>query len=175
MDLTRKIRLYPNKVMSTILDNLCDYRRYCWNQALDVWMSLYQQRQEHLPADLRLKVKQAVNDKSITFTDDENALLIQYPAPTRYQVCNMLVATKEEWQYLLSSRVLQQAVADLAKAWKCYFNNKDNTSLRVGKTFGYQVERTEPIARVTVSYQLDTEKVQTQADNDKIDKLIGAD
>ena len=133
MDLTRKIRLYPNKVMSTILDNLCDYRRYCWNQALDVWMSLYQQRQEHLPADLRLKVKQAVNDKSITFTDDENALLIQYPAPTRYQVCNMLVATKEEWQYLLSSRVLQQAVADLAKAWKCYFNNKDNTSLRVGK------------------------------------------
>ena len=119
--------------MSTILDNLCDYRRYCWNQALDVWMSLYQQRQEHLPADLRLKVKQAVNDKSITFTDDENALLIQYPAPTRYQVCNMLVATKEEWQYLLSSRVLQQAVADLAKAWKCYFNNKDNTSLRVGK------------------------------------------
>lgn len=42
-------------------------------------------------------------------------------------------------------------------------------------TFGYHVERTEPIARVTVSYQLDTEKVQTQADNDKIDKLIGAD
>ena len=70
MDLTRNVRLYPNKVMSAILDNLCDYRRYCWNQSLEVWMSLVQQRQEHLPADLRLKVKQAVKDKSITFLEN---------------------------------------------------------------------------------------------------------
>ena len=133
MDLTRKVRLYPNKVMSTILDNLCDYRRYCWNQALDVWMSLYQQRQEHLHADLRYKIKQAITDRSITFTDDENALLSQYPAPTLYRVRNQLVADKKDWQYQLSSRVLQQAVADLAKAWKHYFNNRDNTSLRAGK------------------------------------------
>ena len=119
--------------MLAVLDNLCDYRRYCWNQALDVWMSLVQQRQEHLPTDLRLKVKQAVKDKSISFTDDENALLIQYPAPTNYTVCKMLVASKNDWQYQLSSRVLQKAVADLAKAWKYYFNNKDNTSLHAGK------------------------------------------
>ena len=39
MDLSRTVRLYPNKTMLTILDMLCDYRRYCWNQALDVWMS----------------------------------------------------------------------------------------------------------------------------------------
>ena len=133
MDITKKVRLYPNKTMLTVLDSLCDYRRYCWNQALDVWMSLYQQRQKHLSADLRLKVKQAVKDKSITFTDDEKALLIQYPAPTYHSVRNILVTNKEDWQYLLSSRVLQQAVADLAKAWKCYFNNKDKASLRAGK------------------------------------------
>ena len=133
MQIAKKIRLYPNKVMLAVLDNLCDYRRYCWNQALDVWMSLVQQRQEHLPTDLRLKVKQAVKDKSISFTDDENALLIQYPAPTNYTVCKMLVASKKDWQYQLSSRVLQKAVADLAKAWKYYFNNKDNTSLHAGK------------------------------------------
>ena len=133
MQIAKKIRLYPNKVMLAVLDNLCDYRRYCWNQALDVWMSLVQQRQEHLPTDLRLKVKQAVKDKSISFTDDENALLIQYPAPTNYTVCKMLVASKNDWQYQLSSRVLQKAVADLAKAWKYYFNNKDNTSLHAGK------------------------------------------
>jgi len=72
MDLSRKVRLYPNKTMLTILDTLCDYRRFCWNQALDVWMSLYQQRQEHLPSDLRLKVKQAVcwaSYQSETFSD----------------------------------------------------------------------------------------------------------
>ena len=133
MDITKKVQLCPNKDMLAVLDSLCDYRRYCWNQALDAWMSLVQQRQEHLPDDLRLKVKQAVTDKSITFTDEENALLRQYPAPTYHSVRNILVTNKEDWQYLLSSRVLQQAVADLAKAWKCYFNNKDNTSLRVGK------------------------------------------
>ena len=119
--------------MSIILENLCDYRRYCWNQALDVWMSLYQQRQKHLPTDLRHKVKQALKDKSITFTDDENALLTQYPAPTYHSVRNILVTNKEDWQHLLSSRVLQQAVADLAKAWQYFFNNKENKALRVGK------------------------------------------
>ena len=106
MDLSRKVILYPNKTMLTILDSLCDYRRFCWNQALDVWMSLYQQRQEHLPSDLRLKVKQAVKDKSISFTDDEKALLTQYPAPTHYTVRDILVKNKQDWQYQFSSRVL---------------------------------------------------------------------
>ena len=133
MDLSRKVRLYPNKTMLTILDSLCDYRRFCWNQALDVWMSLYQQRQEHLPSDLRLKVKQVVKDKSISFTDDEKALLTQYPTPTHYTVRDILVKNKQDWQYQLSSRVLQLAVADLAKAWQYFFNNKENKALRAGK------------------------------------------
>ena len=133
MDLSRKVRLYPNKTMLAILDMLCDYRRYCWNQALDVWMFLYHQRQEHLPSDLRLKVKQAIKDKSISFTDAENALLTQYPAPTNYTVRDILVKNKHEWQYQLSSRVLQLAVADLAKAWQYFFNNKDTVSLHAGK------------------------------------------
>lgn len=133
MYLVRKVRLYPNKSMVAVLDNLCDYRRFCWNQALDTWLSLYKQRQEHIPSDLRLKVKQAVKDKSISFTAAEKTLLSQYLAPTYYTVRNILVANKQDWQYQLSSRVLQFAVADLAKAWKFFFNNKKNTALRVGK------------------------------------------
>ena len=133
MDITKKVRLYPSKTMLTILDMLCDYRRFCWNQALEVWMSLYNQRQEHLPSGLRLKVKQAIKDKSISFTDDENALLMQYPAPTHYTVRKMLTKQKQEWQYQLSSRVLYLAVADLAKAWQYFFNNKEKKALRAGK------------------------------------------
>ena len=133
MYLTRKVRLYPNKTMIAILDNICDYRRYCWNKALEVWMSLVKQRQEHLSSDLRLKVKQAVKDKSISFTDDENALLIQYPAPSHYTVRDILVKNKQDWQYQLSSRVLRLAVEDLAKAWKYFFNNKETVSLHAGK------------------------------------------
>ena len=131
--MSRKVRLYPNKTMLTILDNLCNYRRFCWNQALDVWMSLVQQRQEHLPSELRLKVQQAIKDKSISFTDDENVLLMQYPAPTQYNVSKMLTKQKQEWQYQLSSRVLYRAVADLAQAWKYFFNNKEKSSLHAGK------------------------------------------
>lgn len=133
MYLTKKVRLYPNKTMLAVLDNLCDYRRFCWNQALDVWLSLYQQRQEHLPDDLRLKVKQAVKDKSISFTDDEKTLLAQYPAPTQYTVTNIMTRLKQEWQYQLSSRVSYLAVKDLAKSWKFFFNNKGSNDLYVGK------------------------------------------
>lgn len=124
MDLTCKVRLYPNKTMLVILDNLCDYRRYCWNQALEVWLSLYRQRQEHLPSDLRLKVKRSVKDKSISFTVDEEALLIQYPAPTQYTVSGILTKQKQEWQYQLPSRVSYKAIDDLAKAWSAFFDNR---------------------------------------------------
>ena len=30
MQIAKKVRLYPNKTMLAVLDNLCDYRRYCW-------------------------------------------------------------------------------------------------------------------------------------------------
>ena len=124
MDLTRKVRLYPNKTMLAVLDNLCDYRRYCWNQALDVWQTLYRQRQEHLPSDLRLKAKQAVKDKSILFADNEKALLAQYPSPTYYTVSGLLTKQKQDWQYQLPSRVLYKAVDDLAKAWSAFFDSR---------------------------------------------------
>lgn len=133
MYLTKKVRLYPNKTMLAVLDSLCDYRRFCWNQALDIWQTLYRQRQEHLPSDLRLKVKQAVKDKSISFTANEKSLLAQYPIPTQYTINGMLTQKKQEWQYQLSSRISYLAVDDLAKAWKYFFNNKKNKALRVGK------------------------------------------
>ena len=53
--------------MTKVLDSLCDYRRYCWNQGLDVWNDLYDQRVEMVPADLREKSQLAIKDKSIVF------------------------------------------------------------------------------------------------------------
>ena len=32
MKLTKKVALYPNSTMTKVLDELCAYRRYCWNQ-----------------------------------------------------------------------------------------------------------------------------------------------
>lgn len=38
---TEKVRLYPNQMMKKRLDELCDYRRYCWNQGLALWNDMY--------------------------------------------------------------------------------------------------------------------------------------
>ena len=92
---TQKSRLYPNRTMKKVLDDLCDYRRYCWNQGLALWNDMYD-------ASLILKNKELL--------------------PNERKVRDELVANKEDWQYQLSSRCLQLAVSDLGKAWKNFFN-----------------------------------------------------
>lgn len=121
MKLNRQVRLYPNKTMKRVLDSLCDYRRYCWNKAIECWIEQYEARSIGLPEDLRNKLKSY--DEALT--DDERELLSQYPRPSFYNVRNELVANKSDWQYKLSSRVLQQAVNDVASAWERFFNNRD--------------------------------------------------
>jgi putative transposase len=81
--------------MKKVLDDLCNYRRYCWNQGLALWNDMYE-------ASLIL------GDKSLL--------------PDEYKVRNELTANKEDWQYRLSSRCLRLAVSDLGNAWKNFFN-----------------------------------------------------
>ena len=54
------------------LDDLCDYRRYCWNAGLALWNDMYEE--SLILEDKRLK-------------------------PTQYKVRDELVANKEDWQY----------------------------------------------------------------------------
>lgn len=124
MLLSVQVRLYPNKTMKTVLDSLCDYRRYCWNQGLELWTTLYEQRLICLPAELRAKIKASLKDKTIKFTEEEQALRALYPAPSERIVRDELVAQKADWQFALSSRVLQLAIKDMAVAWKLFFNNQ---------------------------------------------------
>lgn len=92
---TQKVRLYPNAQMQQVLDELCDYRRYCWNKGLALWQDLYEQAL-------------ILDDKKLK--------------PNEYTVRNELVANKEDWQYQLSARTLQLVVSDLAKSWKNFFD-----------------------------------------------------
>ncbi|CAJ1227993.1 IS200/IS605 family transposase ISCpe2 [Lactiplantibacillus xiangfangensis] len=91
---TQKVRIYPNRHMKKVLDSLCDYRRYCWNEGLATWNDMY---------DL--------------YTLDSNS-----PGPSFYSVRNELVANKADWQYELSARTLQLAITDLGNAWKNFFD-----------------------------------------------------
>ena len=135
MLLSLQVRLYPNKTMRTVIDSLCNYRRYCWNHSLELWNDLYEQRVEMVPASLRKKSQLAINDKTITFSDEEQELLDSFPSPSRRIVRNLMVKDKEDWQYLLSSRVLQWAIKDLATAWSAFFNSKKSKTKKrkVGK------------------------------------------
>ena len=49
-----------------------------------------------------------------------------FPSPSHYGVLKLMVKDKEDWQYLLSSRVLQWAIMDLANAWSAFFNSKNS-------------------------------------------------
>lgn len=109
--------------MKKVLDELCDYRRYCWNKGLETWNDLYESRLLMLSDDLRQKVKdKCINKKKISLTDDEKTLLKQYPSPNQQLVRNILVDDKQDWQYELSARTLQLAIADLGKAFDNFFN-----------------------------------------------------
>jgi len=91
---TQKVRLYPNSHMQKVLDSLCDYRRFCWNEGLATWNAMYD-----------LHTIEPTNSK-----------------PSTYIVRNELVANKADWQYGLSARTLQLAIADLGKAWQNFFD-----------------------------------------------------
>ena len=121
MKLNRQVRLYPNKTMKRVLDSLCDYRRYCWNAAIECWNEQYEARLVGLPEDLRDKLR----SKTEYLTNEEKDLVNQYQIPSHYSVQNELVAQKEDWQYTFSSRVLQQAVKDLATAWALFLKHQD--------------------------------------------------
>ena len=129
MKLIRQVRLYPNKTMKPVLDSLCDYRRYCWNEAITCWIRQYEARSIGLPHLLLHKLR-----SNIELTPDERGLANQYPHPSQYSVRNELVAQKEDWQYELSSRVLQLAVRDVALAWALFFENRDMTGRPTFKT-----------------------------------------
>ncbi|MFD1393929.1 RNA-guided endonuclease InsQ/TnpB family protein [Lacticaseibacillus jixianensis] len=92
---THKIRCYPNATMRRALAQACDYRRYCYNQALATWNEMY--------------------DASVVLAD-------KTARPNERKVRDELVANKADWQYARSARILQLAVHDLAQAWENFFN-----------------------------------------------------
>ena len=130
MKLNQQVRLYPNKTMQRVLDSLCDYRRYCWNTAIACWNNQYEERLIGLPQTLLDKLR----SKTEPLTTEEMDLVKRYPPPSHYSVRNELVSQKEDWQHTFSSRVLQQTVKDVAKAWNMFFKHQDTIGRPTFKT-----------------------------------------
>lgn len=128
MILNLKVRLYPTKQMRTYLDSQCDYRRYCWNKALSLWNDLYDERVIALPNELKRKIRDSLNDKTIQFTEEETSHRERFPSPTERIVRDELVANKNDWEHENSSRVLQLAVKDLSNTWTQFFKKSQENS-----------------------------------------------
>ena len=117
---TQKVKLYPNQTMKRVLDELCDYRRYCWNEGLALWNDMY--------------------DASVILADKKQR-------PNEYKVRDELVANKADWQYQLSARCLQLAISDLGKAWKNFLNKaqpdwgKPQFKLKKASRQGFKTDR----------------------------------
>lgn len=92
---TELVRLYPNAVMKQVIDDLCNYRRYCWNQGLELWNDMYEE-------------SKIMNDKT--------------KRPSTRKVRNELVRIKADWQYQYSSRCLQLTITDLGNTWQNFFD-----------------------------------------------------
>ena len=43
---THQVKIYPNRTMTKEINKLFNYRRYCWNLALETWNNMYQQSKE---------------------------------------------------------------------------------------------------------------------------------
>lgn len=129
MKLNYQVRLYPNKTMKHVLDSWCNYRRYCWNKAIECWIEQYETRSIGLPQLVINKLKSKEE-----LTNEEKELLNQYPNPSYYSVRDELVAQKEDWQYAFSSRVLQLATKDVVTAWNLFFNNRETAGRPTFKT-----------------------------------------
>ena len=114
MRLNFQVRLYPNKTMKKVLDSLCDYRRYCWNQGLDLWDTLYDARLIGMSDELRAKIKASLTDKTIQFSEEEQALIALFPAPSENKIRDELVAQKPSG----NSSFLHEFYNRLLKIWQ---------------------------------------------------------
>lgn len=119
---TQKTRIYPNLFMRNYIDQACDYRRYCYNLALETWQNMYWCRRIMLPVSIRNSLKKKIHDKNIELSFAEEVMNQNTPAPNEKRVRNEMVANKADWQDLYSARILQLAVKDLSVAWDNFFD-----------------------------------------------------
>lgn len=143
--ITRTYEIHPNKQMQKILDRNMDFRRHCWNHALEIWNDMYAARDLMLEKSKRLmiaeyyQIKASLNSNrkmkpktiqkkqrrmteicsQLTNTDWE--LAQNNPSPTWRRVRDVMVQDKTYEDQHYSSRILQLAVQDLGQSFQAFF------------------------------------------------------
>ncbi|MFR0586020.1 RNA-guided endonuclease InsQ/TnpB family protein [Lactobacillus porci] len=118
---TKVYRLYPDATMSHVLDQWCDYRRYCYNKALETWNATYTEYRMTVSPEIIAELKKPKKERQFT---KEQELFISNYYPTAALIQKKLTASKQSWEKQISSRILQQACADLGKSFKKFAKDK---------------------------------------------------
>ena len=118
---TKVYRLYPDATMKQILDQWCDYRRYCYNKALELWNATYTEYRMTASPEILAEFKKPKKERQFT---KEQELFISNYYPTAALIQKKLTASKQSWEKQISSRILQQACADLGKSFKKFAKDK---------------------------------------------------
>ena len=127
---TRVYKIQLNEEQKQLFIELCGYRRWAWNHALDIWNEMYEVRR--LMADYTEKVKIV---KEAAKTHDEVCRVIREidrnspgakanPSPSWQRVRNELNSDKETdaWRLAYPAHLANLAVQDLGNAWKNFFD-----------------------------------------------------
>ncbi|MGZ1187885.1 helix-turn-helix domain-containing protein, partial [Lactobacillus delbrueckii subsp. bulgaricus] len=87
---TRVYELRPNETMRRVLDEACDYRRYCWNQGLALWNEMYKARQA---------LKSSLASDSKKLTEEQKVLLKEKPLSDEFGTVSYF---KEKGRYYVA-------------------------------------------------------------------------
>lgn len=127
--------------MAHVLDQWCDYRRYCYNKALELWNATYSEYRMLVSPEILTEFKKPKEERQFT---EEQKLFISRYYPTAALIQKKLTASKQSWEKQISSRILQQACADLGKAFKKFAKDK---ALKVKRGAGHPVFQSKKAKR----------------------------
>ncbi|MBT8834717.1 helix-turn-helix domain-containing protein [Lactobacillus delbrueckii subsp. bulgaricus] len=73
---THVYRLYPDAIMAHVLDQWCDYRRYCYNKALELWNATYSEYRMLVSPEILAEFKKPKEERQ--FTEEQNLFISRY-------------------------------------------------------------------------------------------------
>ena len=77
---THVYRLYPDATMAHVLDQWCDYRRYCYNKALELWNATYSEYRMLVSPEILAEFKKSKEERK--FTEEQNLFILNCHAST---------------------------------------------------------------------------------------------
>lgn len=142
MALTKKIRIYPNKIMRDFIKHNIHYRQECWNKGLRTWQHMYHTQRQHLSKIIFKPSKDGMKEKPFyqkylvmhTIIKKKNGKIISYkfkPVIRKYNATGRSVRdyiidnqrSQSKQNIIYPNEILSNTIiTDLDQSFKAYFD-----------------------------------------------------